>query len=87
MEPHGELRLVEIPFELSADCEGDLAALLRDHEGERVGLLADPERRAVTRAVLLGELGIGGQREKAGRRRDALSLNDDRAIVQGSGRG
>ncbi len=59
--------------------------LLGDDEGERVGLLADPERGAVARAVLLGQLGIGGQRQKAGCRRDALRL-DDRSRRRGAGR-
>ena len=56
--------------------------LFGNHQREAIGLLGDADGGAMARAQLARERRIGGQRQEAGRRRDAVLLDDHRAIVQ-----
>src|SRR5262249_32942058 len=73
---------VQLLLERSAPGERDGAALLRDEDRERVGLLRDPDRRAMARAEPLREPFLERQRKEARGRGDAVSRDDDRAVVQ-----
>src|SRR5688572_10049613 len=73
----------EIDLEVPVRADRDAPRLLRDHDHDRVGLLAHAQRGAVARAHRLRELVVVRQREEAGGRGDPLVLDDDRAVVQG----
>ena len=64
----------------------DLAGLFGHDDGNGVGFLGQADRGAMTRAQLATELGIDGERQKAGCRGDPVLLDDDGAIVQRRGR-
>ena len=69
-------------FELAAHCQRDRARLLGDDNRNRVVLFGEAERRAVAGAEIAAHAWIDRQRQKTGRGRDAIALDDDRAVVQ-----
>ena len=70
------------PFCRCAADGADDARLLADDDREHVALFGDADRRAVTRAQLLGNVHLLRQRQKATCRQHPLSLDDDRAVMQ-----
>ena len=68
--------------QFAVDRQRDLARLLRDDDDDRVADLAHADTRAMARALVLAELRVLRQRQKASRRRNAVVRNDDSAVVQ-----
>jgi len=78
--------LADVVVDLPIDRHADMAGFLRHDDGERVGLLADSDRRSMPCSEMERQIrpfcgGIVGFRAQ-----DRIVANDDRAIMQGGGR-
>ena len=65
------------------DGHADIAALLRDDDGDGVRFLRNAEARTVAGAVVLGDVLALGEGQDAARRLDPAVTQDDRAVMQG----
>ena len=83
LKPIAELFRFEILLDLPVQHQRHPTGLFRDHEGDGIGFFAQPDGRAVTRAQVLGDAGVDGERQKTGGSSDPILLDDDRAVVQG----
>src|SRR5690348_10056032 len=72
----------DVLLQILAPGDRDLAALLGEHDRQRIGPLGDADRRAVTRPDLAGREGMRVQWQKARGCGNAVALNDHRAVVQ-----
>ena len=82
----GQTRLGQVAHDPGPLDQADLAVLLGDHDDHRIGLLGDPEGRAVARPEPLGVDGRLGERQERPGGHDLVLADDHRAIVQGGPR-
>jgi len=71
-----------VGVEAPARSYGDVASVFGNHHRQRVGVLGDADRGAMTGAEILYHHRISGQGQEAGRCSDTVALNDYGAIVQ-----
>src|SRR5215469_13512367 len=74
----------EVALNGSGGCDADVAGFFGDDDHNRICLFRDSDACAMTRPELRGKLRVGGEREEACRRSDAVLLDDDGAVVQRS---
>ena len=72
----------DVRFQLAAGGHRDMSGFLRDDDREAIGFLGDADGGAMPGAQLARQRRIGGQGEKARRRRNTVLLDNHRAVVQ-----
>src|SRR5579864_4007317 len=72
----------DVLLQFLAPCDRNLAALLGEHDGQGIGALGHANGGAMTRANFADADGVRMERQKTGRRGDAVALNNYRPIVQ-----
>ena len=82
-DPTAEPILAEVPLDPAANDERNGAGFLAHDHDQRIGLLADPDRRPVPRPVPLAVEDVLAEREQDAGRHDPITGDDHRSVVEG----